>query len=175
MTKVVMVLLTGGLVALFAVTAEAGGWYLLTPPVNAGAERNPSAGAERPLAHWNQIAAFNTAAECQKEFDRRTFLLAGLCVASDDPRLAQTGCTAQPDENSLARARQEGRDELAWQLAAVRTLTDVDSLRAWVAAGQAGGARPEDIALGLLAGARLLELQTGGQRAPTPSPQDIRR
>ncbi len=74
------------------------GWYLIQPPTHRGADGKSVVFEDaRPLTMWKQIAAYDTAKECQAqishmwtlpakvvEFDGVEFLL---CVASDDSRL----------------------------------------------------------------------------------------
>ncbi len=95
-------------------------------------------------------------------------------VTALDRFLAQKGCAPQDAENRAA-VQAEARATFARGLAVLRAVTDEAILRGYVAQGESRPDDPEAVAVGLVAGARLLELRTGDQRAPSPQPQDIRR
>jgi hypothetical protein len=86
-----------------AATLALVGWYLMVPQPHMDANTNSeSHDAMRfyPLSEWVQAGSFDTAAQCKADIDSEWlasvkkgapngWLLYGVCVASDDPRLKQ--------------------------------------------------------------------------------------
>jgi hypothetical protein len=74
------------------------GWSLIVPPLG---QNNQVVEKNAPLARWEIIGTYDTAAACGKELDKLTALLAGnvsytpiqarvlagKCVTADDPRI----------------------------------------------------------------------------------------
>jgi len=89
------------------------GWYVMAPPVHSVTSSMDEWDASAPLAKWEIVGSFDTAAECRHDLFRRLnekipsttspgpmsreaanqaaakYVNAFLCVASDDPRLAK--------------------------------------------------------------------------------------
>ncbi len=74
------------------------GWCLIMPPLS---QNHQLVEKNAPLARWETIGTYDTAAACSKELDKLTVLvagnvthsvmqsrvLAGKCIAADDPRI----------------------------------------------------------------------------------------
>jgi len=74
------------------------GFSLIVPPLS---QNNQVVEKNAPLARWDIIGTYDTAAACNKELDKLTALLAGnvtytpiqsrvlagKCIAADDPRI----------------------------------------------------------------------------------------
>ena len=74
------------------------GWSLIVPPLS---HNNQVVEKNAPLARWDKIGTYDSAAACNKELDKLTAVLAGnvtysaiqsrvlagKCVAADDPRI----------------------------------------------------------------------------------------
>ena len=74
------------------------GWSLIVPPLS---QNNQVVDKNAPLARWDTVGTYDTAAACSKELDKLTALLAGnvtytpiqsrvlagRCIAADDPRI----------------------------------------------------------------------------------------
>jgi hypothetical protein len=75
------------------------GWYLMAPPPFSKAASPADLDASAPLSHWRLVESYDTARECNAEKDHmmdagetpwlREVGQSGLCIASDDPRLAK--------------------------------------------------------------------------------------
>jgi hypothetical protein len=75
------------------------GWYLMQPPTHRGADGKSVFEDALPLTTWKQIAAYDTAKECQAQIEHMETLPAKMsevegaefmrCIASDDPRLKE--------------------------------------------------------------------------------------
>jgi hypothetical protein len=78
--------------------AALAGWSLIVPPLS---QNNQVVEKNAPLARWEKVDTFDSAAACNKELDKLTALLAGnvtytpiqsrvlagKCIAADDPRI----------------------------------------------------------------------------------------
>jgi hypothetical protein len=74
------------------------GWCLIMPPLS---DNRQAVEKKAPLSKWDTIGSYDTAAACRHELDKLTAViagnitysviqrrvLAGKCVAADDPRL----------------------------------------------------------------------------------------
>ena len=74
------------------------GWSLIVPPLS---QNNQVVEKNAPLARWDTIGTYDSAAACNKELDKLTALLAGnvtytpiqarvlagKCIVADDPRI----------------------------------------------------------------------------------------
>jgi hypothetical protein len=78
--------------------ATLAGWSLIVPPLS---QNNQVVEKNAPLARWEKVDTFDSDAACNKELDKLTALLAGnvtytpiqsrvlagKCIAADDPRI----------------------------------------------------------------------------------------
>jgi hypothetical protein len=74
------------------------GWSLIVPPLS---QNNQVVEKNAPLARWEKVGTYDTAAACNKELDKLTAVLAGnvilspiqrrvlagKCIVADDPRI----------------------------------------------------------------------------------------
>ena len=80
------------------------GWYLMIPPLqNPNGDPSGPRNLRAPISEWDQMAAYDSAARCQRDIAKyyvfpqpdgtnkpvKPLVIGGLCISTDDPRLAK--------------------------------------------------------------------------------------
>jgi hypothetical protein len=92
-----------------AATILLGGWLLMAPPTNVSKEGKVDLGSDKPITAWSQVAAFDTAEECEHERAAQRH-----DADAKHEKYVKDGPAPEDQGQHLSRAVLNGMDKAIW-------------------------------------------------------------